>query len=207
MVSDTDPKSTKRETVREAILDAMGRLIERMGYHKTTVEDIANEVGIGKGTVYLHFASKEDIALEWLDRVHAEMMDGLESIARDDAVPTDKAKRFLVARVLLRFDRFAALPHSIEQMMATLRPELMARKEVFHGRESELLSCILLEEDATCSERSLAAAKAMIMATNALLPYSLKSTDIGDRATVQQTVSSIADLLIGGYIHHPPDKT
>jgi AcrR family transcriptional regulator len=202
MVSDTDPKSTKRESVREAILDAMGRLIERMGYHKTTVEDIANEVGIGKGTVYLHFSSKEDIALEWIDSVHKEMMDGLEAIATSTAPALAKAKCFLVARVLLRFDRFAALPHSIEQMMATLRPELMARKEAFHARESELLACVLLEIDPEGSQAAPAAAKAMITATNALLPYSLKSNEVGDRTTVEQTVSSIADLLIAGYTHH-----
>lgn len=45
---------------REArILDAAARLIERYGYDKTSVEDIAREAGISKGAIYLHFKSKD----------------------------------------------------------------------------------------------------------------------------------------------------
>jgi AcrR family transcriptional regulator len=201
MVSDSDLKSAKRESVREAILDAMGRLIERMGYHKTTVEDIASEVGIGKGTVYLHFASKEDIALQWLDRTHSEMIEKLEVVAKRKAEAGDRAKCFLIAHVMLRFDRFATLPNSIEQMMAALRPELMARKEVSHKREAEILSVILQEIQAGPPEHSLSAATAMITATNSLMPYSLKIHEIGNRATVLRTATRIAELLIGGYMY------
>jgi hypothetical protein len=41
--------------VREAILDAGERLLAGYGYKKMTIDDLAREVGIGKGSVYLHF--------------------------------------------------------------------------------------------------------------------------------------------------------
>ena len=207
MVSNTDPKSTKRESVREAILEAMGRLIARLGYHKTTVEDIAMEVGIGKGTVYLHFGSKEEIALEWLDRMHEELMKQLEALARSSESACERAKALLVARVLLRFDRFASYPHSVEQMMATLKPELAARKESFHAREAVLLACILHEIACRNPEQTDKSAKAMIVATNALLPYSLRTIEIGDRPTVEDEASCIADLCVTGYIHQATNQT
>src|SRR6187397_2922070 len=43
---------------RDAILDATDRLLARYGYKKMTIDDLAHEVGIGKGSVYLHFSSK-----------------------------------------------------------------------------------------------------------------------------------------------------
>jgi AcrR family transcriptional regulator len=43
----------------DRILDAAGELMLRMGYRKVAVEDIARAVGIGKGTVYLHWRTKE----------------------------------------------------------------------------------------------------------------------------------------------------
>src|SRR5262245_65870215 len=43
------------------ILDAGARLIERYGYDKTTVDEIAKEAGVSKGAIYLHFRSKEDL--------------------------------------------------------------------------------------------------------------------------------------------------
>ena len=43
----------------QQILDAAAALIIRQGYDKTSMIDVAQEVGISRGTVYLHFASKE----------------------------------------------------------------------------------------------------------------------------------------------------
>lgn len=45
----------------ERILDSAARLIVRYGFDKTTVSEIAEEAGISKGAIYLHFKSKEDL--------------------------------------------------------------------------------------------------------------------------------------------------
>lgn len=57
-----------RTDIREAILDAVDRRLARFGYKKMTVEGLAEEAGIGKGTVYLHFPSKEEAVLSHVDR-------------------------------------------------------------------------------------------------------------------------------------------
>lgn len=45
----------------QAILDAASALITHYGYDKTTVEDMAQQAGVAKGTLYLHFRSKDDL--------------------------------------------------------------------------------------------------------------------------------------------------
>ena len=55
--------------MRDAILDATDKLLARYGYKKMTVDDLAQEVGIGKGSVYLHSSCKEEIALSYIDRI------------------------------------------------------------------------------------------------------------------------------------------
>jgi AcrR family transcriptional regulator len=45
----------------QAIRDAAMRVVARKGYDHVTVQDIADEAGIAKGTVYLYFKSREDI--------------------------------------------------------------------------------------------------------------------------------------------------
>jgi AcrR family transcriptional regulator len=56
---------TKEEVVEQfrcqAIRDAAMRVVARKGYDHVTVQDIADEAGIAKGTVYLYFKSREDI--------------------------------------------------------------------------------------------------------------------------------------------------
>lgn len=50
------------------ILDALATLITRWGYGKTTVDDIAREAGVAKGTVYLHWPSKGAMLHALLER-------------------------------------------------------------------------------------------------------------------------------------------
>ncbi|MCK9222013.1 MAG: TetR/AcrR family transcriptional regulator [Limnochordia bacterium] len=43
------------------ILDAAQSVFAQKGFHYSTVEEIAEKAGVGKGTVYLYFRSKEEI--------------------------------------------------------------------------------------------------------------------------------------------------
>ena len=57
----------KRGMKRELILDTAFGLILQNGYLNTKIIDIANKAGIGKGTVYEYFESKESLLLELID--------------------------------------------------------------------------------------------------------------------------------------------
>ncbi len=46
------------DNVEERILSTALKYFETQGYYKTNVEDIAKEIGIGKGTIYRHFGDK-----------------------------------------------------------------------------------------------------------------------------------------------------
>lgn len=56
---------TKKDVVQEfrtaEILEAARRVFARAGYNETTVEQIADEAGVAKGTVYLYFSSKQEV--------------------------------------------------------------------------------------------------------------------------------------------------
>jgi AcrR family transcriptional regulator len=66
---------------QNAILDAAFRAFATYGYRRTTMDDIAQGVGISRSALYLHFRNKEDIlrslAAEYFDeavaRVAAEL--------------------------------------------------------------------------------------------------------------------------------------
>ena len=52
------------------VLDAAADLLVRWGYQRVTIEEVARHAGVGKGTVYLHFASKDAMFLSVLLRSH-----------------------------------------------------------------------------------------------------------------------------------------
>jgi AcrR family transcriptional regulator len=51
----------------EEILDAAFRVFSIKGYHNSTVDDIAQEAGISKGTCYQYFEGKEDIFIATME--------------------------------------------------------------------------------------------------------------------------------------------
>lgn len=67
---------TKTDVNRaEHIIQAAEELFARYGYERTSIEDIAKHLGIGKGSVYLDFRTKEDILFTILER-HAQFLMG-----------------------------------------------------------------------------------------------------------------------------------
>ena len=80
------------------MLDAAGELLLVHGYRRVTVDDVARRADVGKGTVYLHFASKLDLFAGVLVR------DSLE-VTREllDAVRADPGEATLDATVRSSF--------------------------------------------------------------------------------------------------------
>jgi TetR/AcrR family transcriptional repressor of nem operon len=54
---------------REAILEAARRLIQIQGYTATSLDDVLRESGVGKGSFYYYFKSKEDLGYAILDGI------------------------------------------------------------------------------------------------------------------------------------------
>lgn len=55
------PKRIDRVARREKVLDAAVRVFARKGFAASRIEDVAAEAGIGKGSVYLEFGSREEL--------------------------------------------------------------------------------------------------------------------------------------------------
>ncbi|WP_242454190.1 TetR/AcrR family transcriptional regulator [Bailinhaonella thermotolerans] len=63
-----------RERRAGRILDAAGELLVAWGYPRVTVDEVARRAGVGKGTIYLHFATKEQLFLTVLLRAQRGLM-------------------------------------------------------------------------------------------------------------------------------------
>jgi AcrR family transcriptional regulator len=69
----TAPPST--DDARERILAAAERCIERHGIRKTTMDDIASEVGLSRPSVYRYFADRDDLLIELITRHARALLD------------------------------------------------------------------------------------------------------------------------------------
>ena len=73
------------EARREEILAAAMRLFARQGYARTTTKAIAREAGISEGTIYKHFASKQEILFAFsVPAIITPLHELLERMAEQD---------------------------------------------------------------------------------------------------------------------------
>jgi AcrR family transcriptional regulator len=189
-------------STRDALLDATDRLLARYGYRKMTIDDLAREVGIGKGSVYLHFSSKEEIVLSHIDRIIDRLKARLRDIAERSAAAVDKRLcDMLVERVVYRFDSVQHYSQSLNDMLSFVRPKLLERRKRYFDEEARIFAAVIAEgqrskEFAGGNANELA--QVLLNATNSLLPYSLSTAELGDRKDIANRSRKIATLLIKG---------
>ena len=195
------PATATREEIKESILDATDRLRARYGYRKMTIEDIAREVGIGKGSVYLHFQSKEEVVLSHIDRIVERLKERLWAVARSEATAGTRLRQMLLARVLFRFDSVQHYTQSLDDLLAALRPNVLARRARYFDDEARIFAQVLGEgrdSGEFVFDDPLSTAYALLHATNSLLPYSLSTSELGARDEVKEKTTQIADLILHG---------
>src|SRR5687768_3386912 len=180
------------KTTRDAILDATDRLLARYGYKKMTIDDLAKEVGIGKGSVYLHFESKEEIALSHIDRIIERLKASLFATAQSKASPENRLRRMLIERVMLRFDSVQHYSQSLNELLAQLRPRLLERRKRYFEEEARIFSRVLADGKTSGVFKikdPVETGRTLLDATNALLPYSLSAYELGERDEIEKKAS------------------
>lgn len=73
------------EERRNEILDAADELFGRKGFDGTSTNDILENVGIARGTLYYHFKSKEDILDALIQRYEEQMYSAAAAAAKTAA--------------------------------------------------------------------------------------------------------------------------
>lgn len=190
-----------RGEIEDRMLDATEAMLARFGYAKMTMEDIAREAGVGRRTLYLHFPSKEAIALCSIDRIVERLVGKLEETAARPEPAAARLRSMLATRVLYRFDSVQDYYQSFNDLFATLRPAYLARRDGYFNAEAERLAAVIREGQAAgeiAAGEAGMLARTLLTATNALLPYSLSPRKLGERREVERAVLGIADLLIDG---------
>lgn len=100
---------------REKILRAALALFGRFGYKKTSVDDIANQSDMAKGTVYLYFKNKEDIFIKVIEDIgqsYQEMVTQKFAAAKN---PVEKLNSYMHAVISFHVNRIQIVEISYER--------------------------------------------------------------------------------------------
>lgn len=103
----TTAKATRGSGDKEQrILEAAKVLFARYGIKKTSIEEIAQYAGLGKGTIYLYFKSKDEIFASICGTIKANLMQEVEDSLRPLTLPQEKLRMLIYTRLRF-FDRLS----------------------------------------------------------------------------------------------------
>jgi AcrR family transcriptional regulator len=93
---------------KQDIIKTATKLFKEQGYHSISVQDIATEHGIAKGSIYKYFSSKEELFSEVFDQCQNKFFDEIELIhSLTGLSPRDK----FLHQIVLRFQFFTEYKH------------------------------------------------------------------------------------------------
>ena len=190
---------------RAHILDAAARLLQHYGVQKTTVADVAREAGVGVGTVYLEFPSK-DVLVEELSRArHRAVLDAMRAAAAARGLPPSERLR---GALDARLEAFLALAqegaHACDLVHCTSLAVKSAQAS-YHEEELALVADIV-RSGVTSGE--LHTADVDQCARTVLLAYKLFAMPwLGGRAAdeVRLAMTAMHQLVLHGLLRRPGD--
>jgi AcrR family transcriptional regulator len=90
--------------IRNQILAAAGDLMIEKGIKGTSLKDIASAVGISKGTLYYHYAAKEDIIYDLadahLDQISEQLLNWIEHEATVSTNTTEQIFKIILEKIV-----------------------------------------------------------------------------------------------------------
>jgi AcrR family transcriptional regulator len=134
-------KSPRRRD--QEVLDAAAKVFHTRGYADASVQDIADELGILKGSLYHYIDSKEDLLFRLLDETHDEVQAILDEVAAlPDLAPLERLKEYTHRQVEYTSRHLAKISiyyHDADQLSEDRRRALDRKRRVHQKFVSDLI--------------------------------------------------------------------
>jgi TetR/AcrR family transcriptional regulator, cholesterol catabolism regulator len=126
----------------DEILRAAERLFYQKGYEGTRIREVAEAVGMLKGSLYYHIGSKEELLLTIIERVHRDSLRNLEDRTRGYEDPEQALCAAMRAHVGYLIGN-AVVVTIAHREFRCLAPASRARLQVYRDRYEEVFRSIL----------------------------------------------------------------
>jgi AcrR family transcriptional regulator len=141
------PRATHTDSRLPQMLDAAARLFCRQGYEGTSVRDIARAVGMLPGSLYCHFATKEDLLVAVYVRGVDQICSAVQSAVARRTAPWDRLEAACIAHLeaVLRDDDYARVVVRVRPAdVPAASRSLVAQRDRYEALWSALVAALPL---------------------------------------------------------------
>jgi AcrR family transcriptional regulator len=191
-----------RDAKRAEILRSAAIAFRKRGYHGASVEEIADALGMTKGSLYYYFKNKEEILFFCHDYSLDILLDRLAELDLDPAPLDDKLRRLIIAFVQMILDELHGTALTLDPQ--ALSPPLLKKVIAKRDRFDRGLRRLLQEG----MDRGLFAPgdpKLLTFAMLGAVNWITRWFDPRGRATSQEIGEGFADYLVAGLRPREPE--
>jgi AcrR family transcriptional regulator len=190
-----------KDEIKQAALE----LFYKLSFNKTAISDIARACNLGKGTVYLYFASKDDILLAIVDDRLKELARVNQAFYDDPKKSFEEKYRFFIDLLVVEYYRlkyllFGTFGNVESRMLKDVFVKFDKYREWFQGYLLQMVKNHGLLDgsigEASISERIV---EVVDLLTGRIILYTVKS-DWLDQEGLQRTIGPIGYRLFMQYV-------
>lgn len=181
---------------RDDIIQAAAQIFRQKGYDATSMQDIADAVGLQKASLYHHVQSKQEILLVILDHALDLMIDDLQAVLASSGDPEDKIRRAVrvtIGRLTEDSDLAGVLLLEHRSLEPKLRSRHVARRDRYDALWRQLVQSGI-DAGALRPVDVQLASFALLGVQNWTITWYRE----GGRLSVDQIADSFADLFLNG---------
>jgi AcrR family transcriptional regulator len=148
-------RSTPRRD--QEVLSAAARVFHARGYADASVQHVADELGILKGSLYHYISSKEELLYRLLDETHGDVSRILDEVSKGKSAPLDRLRLYVrrqVAYSLDNVERVAVYHHDLERLGDERRRDIVGRRRAHEDFVAGLIAEAQAEGDVDADENA-----------------------------------------------------
>lgn len=129
---------------RDLILDSAGKLFRHYGYEKTTIDEIAKDAGIGKGTIYTEFKNKDEIMLCVMRGLIADLNSQMiKSVGSFSNYNLDTIRQMIIKKLLICYSHSKNNFHGTEVFKFVHNNKIMSKEEFYYDSDKIMAELLL----------------------------------------------------------------
>lgn len=190
----------KQHDLRPKIIRAGLKVFIKKGYFKATVDDIAKEAGVAKGTVYLYFKDKPSLYISTIDEHFNGAIRFLQDIQQEPISNTDKLKRIADEWLNYMLKYKSSFPMFTMENINLSRKMVKAIKSMIPARLSDMVKLVTGIIDDGIKQKEFRKVNAQIAALHFL--NTIRTTFFANMFMHTKTVKkdAVLDVFFNGLI-------
>lgn len=197
-IADEASASAQPPRRRQAeVIDAAARVFHEKGYESTSIQDIAEAVGILKGSLYYYIRSKEDLLYEILREVHEEALANMRPVEEMQGDALQKIRAFVTTHITFNAEnltRMGVFFHDFRSLSSERQRVIVAARDVY----DELLRRLIREgqhEKIVCPDID---PKSVSFAVMGMTNWIYQWYKPGAGRNAREIATEFADLVVNG---------